>query len=157
MVYFCRPGHIYELLPLFSIAPLSTNLDRKVIHAASSQIATNSLPQLILSTFFVDPLIWLTLWDSFNTVLYANLCPSGVQKFNYLKAQLQSDAVRTIAGLPLMKLNYQHSITLLEEWFDQPHKLNVDQDTCKLYYKLTSILLFSWNPYQRIAITWETS
>ena len=45
------------------------------------------------------------------------------QKFNYLKAQLHGDAARTIAGLPLTELNYQHSIDLLKDRFGQPHKL----------------------------------
>jgi len=29
----------------------------------------------------------------------------GIQKFNYLKAQLQGDAARAIGGLPLSDLN----------------------------------------------------
>ena len=46
-----------------------------------------------------------------------------MQKFNYPKAQLQGDALRTIAGLPLTELNYQHSSSLLHEQFGQIHKL----------------------------------
>jgi len=47
----------------------------------------------------------------------------GIQKLNYLKAQLQGDAARVIAGLPLTELNYQHSVALLHERFGQFHKL----------------------------------
>ena len=36
-----------------------------------------------------------------------------------MKAQLHGDAARTVAGLPLTELNYEHSIALL----NQPHKL----------------------------------
>ena len=113
----------YEPLPVFSTAPLMTNPDREVNHAASSQFAISCLPKLTLPTFSGDPLAWQMFWDSFNTAIHANPSLSGVQKFNYLKAQLQSDAERTIAGLPLTELNYQHSIALLAECFGQPHKL----------------------------------
>ena len=55
--------------------------------------------------------------------IHSNPNLSGVQKFNYLNAQLQGDAARTIAGLLLAELNNQHSITLLHNQFGQAHKL----------------------------------
>ena len=48
---------------------------------------------------------------------------SGVQKFNYLKAQLQGDAARTIDGIPFYDKNYLHAVTLLQNCFGQTHKL----------------------------------
>ena len=39
-----------------------------------------------------------------------SLILSRVQKFSYLKAQLQGDVARTTVGLPLTELNYQHSM-----------------------------------------------
>ena len=47
----------------------------------------------------------------------------GVQKFNYLRAQLQGDAARVIAGLPLTSANYNNAMSLLIERFGQPHKI----------------------------------
>ena len=47
----------------------------------------------------------------------------GVQKFNYLRAQLQGDAARVIAGLPLTSVNYNSAMSLLTERFGQPHKI----------------------------------
>ena len=114
---------IYEPIPVFSTASLITNPDHGNSRAASSQFATSRLPKLTLPTFSGDPLTWQTFWDSFNAAIHANPSLSGVQKFNYLKAQLQGDAARTIAGFPLTEMNYQHSIALLEERFGQPHKL----------------------------------
>ena len=103
--------------------------DHEAIHAASSQFVTSCLPKAYITHILHRPLTRPTLWDSCNTVVHAYLSPSGVQKFDYiyqyLKVQMQGDAARTIAGLPLMKLNYQTSVVLLEEWFGQPHKLNV--------------------------------
>ena len=55
--------------------------------------------------------------------IHANHNLSGIQKFTYLKAQLEGDAAREIAGLPLTDGNYVHSIALLEDRYAQPHKL----------------------------------
>ena len=56
-------------------------------------------------------------------MIHANHSLSSIQKFTYLKAQLEGDAARAIAGLPLTDANYAHSIALLEERYAQPHKL----------------------------------
>ena len=82
----------------------------------TQQFAASHLPKLTLpSSFSGNPLEWQSFWDPFSTAIYLNPNLSGVKKFNYLKAQLQGDALRTIAGLPLTELNYQHSISLLHE------------------------------------------
>ena len=61
--------------------------------------------------------------------------------------QLQGGAARAIAGLTLTESNYTHSIVLLEDRFDQKHKLvnahmkallNVASPT----YSLTSMRMF---------------
>ena len=66
---------------------------------------------------------WQTFWDSYNAAIHSNPSLSGIQKCNYLKAQLHGDAARAIAGFPLTELNYQHLIDLLRDRFGQPHKL----------------------------------
>ena len=43
----------------------------------------------------------------------------GVQKFDYLRAQLQGEAARVVAGFPLTDVNYTHSIDFLKERFGQ--------------------------------------
>ena len=55
--------------------------------------------------------------------IHANPNLSGIQKFNYLKAQLQGEAARTITGLPLIESNYAHSIALLENHYARRHKI----------------------------------
>ena len=50
----------------------------------------------------------------FYVLIHVNHSMSGIQKFTYLKAQLERDAARAIAGLPLTDANYAHSIALLE-------------------------------------------
>ncbi|XP_065896204.1 uncharacterized protein [Dysidea avara] len=89
----------------------------------SQQFAASRLPKLTLPTFSGNPLAWLTFWDSFQAAIHLNPNLSGVQKFNYLKAQLQGDAARTIDGIPLCDQNYLHAVTLLQNRFGQTHKL----------------------------------
>ena len=48
---------------------------------------------------------------------------SKVQKFNYLRSQLQGDASRVLAGLPLTEENYDAAIELLSEQYGQPLKI----------------------------------
>ena len=90
---------------------------------STQQFATSHLPKLSLPTFSGDPLTWQASWDSFFAAIHSNPSLSGIQKFNYLKAQLQGDAARAIEGLPLSELNYRHSISLLQDRFGQAHKL----------------------------------
>ena len=74
-------------------------------------------------SFSRNPLDWLTFWDSFQAAIHLNPNLSGIQKFNYLKSQLQGDAARCIDGIPLSDQNYLHAITLLRDHFGQTHKL----------------------------------
>ena len=89
-------------------------------------IADNSpgrLPKLTLPTFSGDPLEWLTLWDSFNAAVNTNTSLGGVEKFNYLRAQLRGEAERAVAGFPLTNDNYSKAIATLQERFGQTHKV----------------------------------
>ena len=81
------------------------------------------LPKLVLPTFSGEPLQWQMFWDSFEAAVHSNPHITGVQKFNYLRAQLHGDAAHVIAGFPLSDSNYNHSITLLKERFGQQYKL----------------------------------
>ena len=75
-----------------------------------------------LPYFLGDPLAWQTFWDSFEAATHSNLNLTGVQKFNYLRAQLQSDTARVVAGFPLTNSNYEHSVLLLRQRFGQSYK-----------------------------------
>ena len=77
--------------------------------------SVSRLPNFSLPTFSGEPLTWQTFWDSFSAAVDSNHTLSGVQKFNYLRAQLQGNAARAIAGFPLTDANYTHSIDLLRE------------------------------------------
>ena len=81
------------------------------------------LPKLTLPTFSGEPLQFQTFWDSFVAAIHNDEGLTGVQKFHYLRAQLQGDAYNVIDNLPLTDLNYEHSVALLKERFGQPYKL----------------------------------
>ena len=81
------------------------------------------LPKLNLPIFSGDPLTWQGFRDSFDAAVHNNPMLDGVQKFNYLRAQLQGDAARVIAGLPLTSVNYNNAMSLLTERLGQPHKI----------------------------------
>ena len=81
------------------------------------------LPKLTLPVFSGDPLTWQPFRDSFDAAVHNYPSLSKVQKFNYLRAQLQGDASRVIAGLPLTEDNYDYAYELLSERYGQPHKI----------------------------------
>ena len=117
-------------------ADTRTTADR-TMHASSTVTVSDSmhrttdtphqnisrLPKLNLPYFSGDPLVWQTFWDSFEAAIHSNPSLTGVQKFNYLRAQLQGDAARVIAGFPLTNSNYEHSVVLLRQRFGQSYKL----------------------------------
>jgi len=47
--------------------------------------------------------------------VHSNNVLTAVQKLNYLRAHLEGEAVRAIAGFPLISVNYQQSLDALKE------------------------------------------
>ena len=73
------------------------------------------LPKLSIPLFSDDILEWQSFWDCFETAVHNNPALSGVQKLNYLLAQLQGSALHVITGLLLTNTSYGHSVTLLQD------------------------------------------
>ena len=67
--------------------------------------------------------MWQSFWDAFEAAVNSNSSLDGVQKFNYLRAQIQGEASHAIAGLPLTSANYDHAVALLKVCFGQPQKI----------------------------------
>ena len=84
---------------------------------------TTRLPKLTLPTFAGNPLAWQSFWDSFSAAVHSNNSLTGVQKLNYLRAQVTDEAAKSIAGFPLTNSNYEHSIALLRERFGQTQRI----------------------------------
>jgi len=112
-----------------SVARLNSTMSSLMIASTTGhchspqQFAATRLPKLTLLSFSGNPLDWLTFWDSFKAAIHLNPNLSGIQKFNYLKSQLQGDAARSIDGIPLSDQNYLHAVTLLQVHFGQTHRL----------------------------------
>jgi len=83
-----------------SVARLNSTMSPLMIASTTGhshspqQFATTGLPKLTLPSFSGNPLDWLTFWDSFQAAIHLNPNLSGIQKFNYLKSQLQGDRFR---------------------------------------------------------------
>ena len=84
---------------------------------------TSRLPKLSLPTFNGNPLQWQTFWGSFNAAVHSNSNLSGVEKFNYLRAQTSGEAAKAISGFPLTNTNYEQAIALLNERFGHSYKI----------------------------------
>ena len=120
------PSHVSTTIPSVTNHGPTTVTTYTTTPIASPQLYnTCRLPKLELPTFSGDPLSWQLFWDSFEAAVDTNPTLSPIHKFNYLKAQLQGDAARAIAGLPLTEMNYAQSVTLLKQRFGQPEKLTL--------------------------------
>ena len=115
-----QPSSRLPIVSTRSIEPLTTAPE---VPNHTPQFAASRLPKLTLPMFSGHPLEWLTFWDSFRAAIHSNPNLSGVQKFNYLKAQLQGDAAKVIAGFPLSDHNYLHAVAILQERFGQTEQL----------------------------------
>ena len=73
--------------------------------------------------FFWRHLLWQTFWESFDPSVHSNTALANVQKFTYLKSQLQNEAERCISGLSLTNTNYEQAICLLKDRFGQQHMI----------------------------------
>ena len=125
-----KPTHAVTDSPDHTVTDSSHHVSADNVYSSINTLPTKSttqahsrLPKLTLPTFNGNPLQWQTFWDSFTAAVDANLGLSLVQKFSYLRAQLQGDAACAISGLPLTEDNYEHSVSLLKERFGQQHKL----------------------------------
>ena len=78
---------------------------------------TIKLPKLELQQFDGNILKWQEFWDSFEASIHRNPNLQPVDKFNYLRAELEGDASAVISGLELTNSNYEVAVNLLKERF----------------------------------------
>ena len=108
--------------PIYTEADITPVTEHTAV-VSSSSYTTSRLPKLSIPTFTGDPLTWQSFWDCFDSAVNSNPVLSDVQKLSYLRAQLQGDASRVVAGFPLTNTSYNQSVALLKNRFGQPHKL----------------------------------
>ena len=83
-----------------------------------TNIATVKLPKLMLAKFDGNLLHWQEFWDSFETTIHNNTSLQDVDKLNYLRAQLRSEAKDVIAGLEITNASYAVAVDLLKERYN---------------------------------------
>ena len=108
--------------PTYSTAYVTRTTERTTV-TSSSSYPTSHLPKLSIPTFTGDPLTWQSFWDCFDSAVNSNPILYDVQKLSYLRAQLQGDASRVIAGFPLTNTSYGQSVALLKDRFGQSFKI----------------------------------
>lgn len=99
----------------------SQTVSNLTFNTNSSQF--HRLPKLTLPKFSGDILTWQTFWDSFESTVHLNAGLNDIQRFSYLKSQLESEASKTIEGFALTNANYARAIDLLKERYGQDHKI----------------------------------
>ena len=73
------------------------------------------LPKLELVKFDGDIFRWQEFWDSFEATIHKANSLCNIEKFNYLRAQLRSEAKEAITGLETTEANYNVAIDILHE------------------------------------------
>jgi len=117
--YYTLSAKIRELL--FATGPLV----RTVIAASPSNVSDTRdsivhvrLPKLNLPTFSGKYDEWFPFFDAFNSIIHSNMLLSNVQKLQYLRASLSSEASDVINSLEISDLNYEVAWKLLRERYD---------------------------------------
>ena len=78
---------------------------------------------MALPSFSGDILQWQPFWDSYESKIHANTNLTDVQKFTYLKSQLEGSAASVIEGFAMTNTNDARAIDLLKERFGQQQKI----------------------------------
>ena len=79
--------------------------------------------KLNLPNFRGDILGWRSYWDSYKSAVRLNTTLNNVQRFNYLKSILYDEGRKTITGFTLTNSNYGRVLSLLQQRYDQDHKI----------------------------------
>ena len=97
------PSHSLPVVSSTSDSTLHATSHTSPMSVATVSIAspsTSCLPKLSIPIFSGDLLTWQSFWDCFNSAVNSNTTLLDVQKLSYLRAQLQGDASRVVAGFP---------------------------------------------------------
>ena len=100
-------------------------------HSTVSKRTSVRLPRIELKNFGGQIIKWQEFWDTFEATIHKNPSLQPIEKFNYLRAQLENEALKSIAGLELANANYEAAINLLKERYGN-NQLIVDTHYTKL-------------------------
>ncbi|XP_062541273.1 uncharacterized protein LOC134209293 [Armigeres subalbatus] len=90
------------------------------------------LPSIDLPTFSGHGENWLEWFDKFNTLIHRRKSLAVIQKFEYLKLSLRSEALGLIDSLPTTDDNYSIAYDMIVKRYNNP-KLLVQRHTRELF------------------------
>ena len=96
-----KSNRVTTTTPNIRDSPSTSPPQSSPVPATVPSTSASRLPKLSLPTFSGNPLLWQTFWDSFEAAVHGNPNLTRVEKFNYLRAQLEGEAARTVGGFPL--------------------------------------------------------
>ena len=105
------------------VAPIPNETVSRTLNISANSAQFYRLPKMALLSFSGDILQWQPFWDSYESTIHANTNLTDVQKFTYLKSQLEGSAASVIEGFAMTNANYARAIDLLKERFDQQQKI----------------------------------
>ena len=104
-------------------APIPNETVSRTLNISANSAQFYRLPKMALPSFSGDILQWQPFWDSYESTIHANTNLTDVQKFTYLKSQLEGSAASVIEGFAMTNANYARAIDLLKERFGQQQKI----------------------------------
>ena len=79
-------------------------------------------PQLDISVFNGEVLMWQEFWDTFEATIHKGRY-SSVDKMNYLKSKLTGEVLDAISGYQLSNYNYKVVVDVLQKRFGNPQSI----------------------------------
>ena len=100
-------------------------------HSTVPKRTSGRLPKIEYKKFADQMVKWQEFWDTFEAPIHKNPSLQRIEKFNYLRAQLENEALQSIEGLELTNTNYEAATNLLKETYGN-NQLIVDSHGTKL-------------------------
>lgn len=98
---------------------------RKESHSKQegNQIRNPHLPRISLPSFGGELLKWSSYRDTFKALIHEDRCLSNIEKFNYLKSSLRSEAASLISKLPVTSEAYPQAWSIICKTYDNSRVL----------------------------------
>ena len=94
-------------------------------HSTVPKRTSGRLPKIELKKFAGQIVKWQEFWDTFEATIHKNPSLQPIEKFNYLRAQLENEALQLIEGLELTNTNYEAAANLLKERYGNNYQLQI--------------------------------
>ncbi|XP_055522593.1 uncharacterized protein LOC129716781 [Wyeomyia smithii] len=106
---------------LMSFKPNRQELDPPELNktvTAPAPMSRVKLPDIKLPTFSGNLMQWITFRDSFRSLIHNNKSLSAIDKFTYLRASVNGEALQEIQTIELTEVNYDVAWSALEKRYE---------------------------------------